>query len=461
MAAFETMSNWIDEHLAGPMARIAEQRHLRAIRDGIVSTLPLIIVSSFLMVIAFAYNQMPQDWALAVWLKTNAVKILLPYRMSMYILSLYACFGIGYSLGRSYKVDGLMSGLLSVMALLLTIVPVMMPDLTDAVKAALGSGALAEAGFPDTMAQVDGAYVMNMNFLGTGQLFVAIIAAFVAVEIYRLCVQHKLTIKMPAQVPEAVSNSFAALIPTAIIFFLFSAVCIWGGFNIHDFITDLIMPLVSGVDTLGAALVVVFLEMLFWFFGIHGSSVVYSIARPLWLVLLDENAAAYAAGTALPHVISEPFFQWFVQIGGSGCTISLAILLLFASRSKYGKTMGKATIIPAIFNINEPLMFGVPLVLNPTMLIPLILSPVVNVLISYFCLSVGLVGRFVGAIVPWTLPGPVGAFLATGGDWRAAVLSVVLIAISVVIYYPFFRAWERTILSQEAEEDAAAEADAA
>ncbi|GJM54862.1 permease IIC component [Granulimonas faecalis] len=456
MAAFESMSTWIDEHLAGPMARVAEQRHLRAIRDGIVSTLPLIIVSSFLMVIAFAYNQMPADWALAAWLKANAVKILLPYRMSMYILSLYACFGIGYSLGRSYKVDGLMSGLLSVMAMLLTIVPVMMPDLDDAINAALAASPLADAGFPDAMTAVNGAYVMNMNYLGTGQLFVAIIAAFAAVEIYRLCVQHRLTIKMPAQVPEAVSNSFAALIPTAIVFFLFSAVCIWGGFNIHDFITALIMPLVSGVDTLGAALVVVFLEMLFWFFGIHGSSVVYSIARPLWLVLLDENAAAYAAGTALPHVVSEPFFQWFVQIGGSGCTISLAILLLFASRSKYGKMMGKATIVPAVFNINEPLMFGVPLVLNPTMMIPLILVPVVNVLISYLCLSVGLVGRFVGAIVPWTLPGPVGAFLACGGDWRAAVLSVVLIAIGVAIYYPFFRAWEKQVIAEEKADEAEA-----
>ena len=448
MAAFESMSTWIDEHLAGPMARVAEQRHLRAIRDGIVSTLPLIIVSSFLMVIAFAYNQMPADWALAAWLKANAVKILLPYRMSMYILSLYACFGIGYSLGRSYKVDGLMSGLLSVMAMLLTIVPVMMPDLDDAINAALAASPLADAGFPDAMAAVNGAYVMNMNYLGTGQLFVAIIAAFAAVEIYRLCVQHRLTIKMPAQVPEAVSNSFAALIPTAIVFFLFSAVCIWGGFNIHDFITALIMPLVSGVDTLGAALVVVFLEMLFWLFGIHGSSVVYSIARPLWLVLLDENAAAYAAGTALPHVVSEPFFQWFVQIGGSGCTISLAILLLFASRSKYGKMMGKATIVPGLFNIYEPLMFGVPLVLNPTMMIPLILVPVVNVLISYLCLSVGLVGRFVGAIVPRTLPGPVGAFLACGGDWRDAVAYVVPTARGGTHYYPSFRPGEQQVIRQ-------------
>lgn len=155
-------------------------------------------------------------------------------------------------------------------------------------------------------------------------------------------------------------------------------------------------------------------------------------------------------------MVSEPFFQWFVQIGGSGCTISLAILLLFASRSKYGKMMGKATIVPAVFNINEPLMFGVPLVLNPTMMIPLILVPVVNVLISYLCLSVGLVGRFVGAIVPWTLPGPVGAFLACGGDWRAAVLSVVLIAIGVAIYYPFFRAWEKQVIAEEKADEAEA-----
>ncbi len=459
MGVFEKISGFVDEKLAGPMARIAEQRHLRAIRDGIISTLPLIIVSSFLMVIAFSYNQMPETWGIAVWLKANAVKILLPYRMAMYILSLYACFGIGYSLGRSYKVDGLMSGVLSVMAMLLTIVPVMMPDITDAVSASLSADSvLAEAGFAETLSQVNGVYVLNMDYLGTGQLFVAILSAFAAVEIYRLCIQRKVTIKMPPQVPEAVSNSFAALIPTAIIFLLFSAVFIWGGFDIHHFISSVISPLVSGTDTLAAALIVVFLEMVFWFFGIHGSSVVYSLARPLWLVLLAENATAYAAGEAIPHVVCEPFFQWFVQIGGSGCTISLAVLLLFASRSKYGKAMGKATIIPAIFNINEPLIFGVPLVLNPTMLIPLVLSPLVNVLISYFCISVGLVGKFVGAIVPWTLPGPLGAYLACGGDWRAAVLSVVLILVGIAIYYPFFRAWEKEMLRQESDDEKALEA---
>lgn len=281
MAVFDKITNFVDNKLAGPMARVAEQRHLRAIRDGIISTLPIIIVSSFLMVIAFSFNQMPADWGIAMWLKANAVKILLPYRMGMYILALYACFGIGYSLGKSYKVDGLMSGLLSVMAMLLTIVPTMMPDLTDAVTAAISaSPELTEAGFGPAMEAVNGAYVLNMNNLGTGQLFVAFIAAFAATEIYRFCIQKKITIKMPPQVPAAVSNSFAALIPTAIVFLLFSSICIWGGFDIHNFISTLIAPLVSGTDTLAAALVVILLEMVFWFFGIHGSSVVYSIVRP-------------------------------------------------------------------------------------------------------------------------------------------------------------------------------------
>ncbi len=457
MTLFDKITNFVDDKLAGPMARIAEQRHLRAIRDGIISTLPIIIVSSFLMVIAFSFNQMPADWGIAMWLKANAVKILLPYRMGMYILALYACFGIGYSLGKSYKVDGLMAGLLSVMAMLLTIVPTMMPDLTDAVSAAIAASPdLTEAGFGPAMEAVNGAYVLNMGNLGTGQLFVAFIAAFGATEIYRFCIQKKITIKMPPQVPAAVSNSFAALIPTAIVFLLFSSICIWGGFDIHNFISTLIAPLVSGTDTLAAALVVILLEMVFWFFGIHGSSVVYSIVRPLWLTLLAENAAAYATGAALPHIVCEPFFQWFVQIGGSGCTISLAILMLFASKSKYGKAMGKATIVPAIFNINEPLIFGVPLVLNPTMMIPLIVTPLVNVLITYFCMSVGLVGRIVGAIVPWTLPGPLGAYLACGGDWRAAVLNVVLILVGVAIYYPFFKMWERSVLEQEADDEAVA-----
>lgn len=444
---FDTVASFLDEKLSTPMARLSEQRHLRAIRDGIIATLPLIIVSSMFLVIAFLPNQLPADWGVTQFIKANAVKILLPYRMSMYIMSLYAVFGIGYSLARSYKLDGLSGGILSELAFLLTIVPTMMPDPTDALTSFIKAN-------PDMAAigDVAGAYVIPATNLGSAGMFVGIICAFFAVEVYRFTQHSKFHITMPDQVPESVARSFEALTPTIIVLLIMSTITMWLGFDLHSLISTIIRPLISATDTLPFALLVVFLEMFFWSFGIHGSSVVYSLACPLWTSLLEQNTTAFAAGSVAPHIAAEPFFQWFVQIGGSGCTIGLALLFLFAARSKYLKLLGRTGIIPVIFNINEPIIFGTPLILNPSLAIPFICIPLINVVIAWVAMSLGLVGHVV-AMAPWTLPGPVGAFLATGGDWRAAVLSVFLIVLSIVLYYPFFKMFDNKLLTEEEGEE--------
>ena len=212
-------------------------------------------------------------------------------------------------------------------------------------------------------------------------------------------------------------------------------------------------PLVSASDSLGSVLLIVFLTCFFWVFGIHGVSIVGSLARPVWLILLEQNTTALAAGSAMPNIAPEPFYQWFIWIGGSGCTIGLAILMAFRSKSAYAKNLGKTAFLPACFNINEPIIFGSPIVLNPTLMIPFILSPFASAIIAYICTSVGFVSR-VSVSAPWTLPGPIGAYLATGGDWRAIVLNVVLIVISVLIYYPFFKMWDAELLAEEEKKDA-------
>ena len=201
-----------------------------------------------------------------------------------------------------------------------------------------------------------------------------------------------------------------------------------------------------------SSLFLIILITFFWSFGIHGVSIIGTLARPLWLQLIDANTAAQAAGEAIPHIAAEPFFQWFVWVGGSGATIGLAILLAVASKSAYAKALGKATIVPAIFNINEPIIFGAPIVLNPILIIPFMLAPLVLGTLSWFAMSMGLVSKVV-LIAPWTLPGPIGAYLSTGGDWRAAVLNIICIAISVVIYYPFFRMYDRKQLELEGVEE--------
>lgn len=444
MEMFKKISELIEGKLAGPLEKLSNQRHLRAIRDGIIATLPLIIVSSLLMVVAFSYNQLPQDWALTQFLKEHAVAILLPYRMSMYIMTLYAVFGIGYSLARSYNLDGLSGAILAELTFLLTIVPVSIPDVTEAISA------LAEKNEElNTFLQaLPSGYVIPAENLGSAGMFIGILSAFLGVEVYRFTQTKGFKITMPAAVPPAVARSFETLTPIAIIMLGLSAITMWMGINVHTLIGIVIKPLVNATDTLPSTLLIVFLIMFFWSFGIHGDSIVSSLARPLWLILLDQNTAAVAAGQQPTHIGVEPFLQWFVHIGGSGATLGLAILFCVFAKSKYGKTLGRTTIVPSVFNINEPMIFGAPIVLNPMLLIPFIVTPLLCTTIAWIATSMHLV-NCASTIAPWTLPGPIGAYLACGADWRAAVLNVLLILLSMLIYYPFFKMYDNELLKEE------------
>jgi PTS system cellobiose-specific IIC component len=406
----------LDKYLLPLMTKLSEQRHLRAVRDGIVSTIPLIIVGSFFLIVAF-----PPIPALAAIVKPYAGKILLPFRLTMGLMALYASHSIGYNLAKSYKLDGVSGGLLAMVAFLLTSVPVPYE------KKGLA---------------------LLMENLGGGSMFVAIVMAIFAVEVLRFAKTRKLTIKMPEGVPDSVARSFEALIPAAIIIPVVWAIRDLLGFDIHHFVLELFQPLVQAGNTLPGILAPIIIITLLWATGIHGESVVGSVARPVWLVLLDQNIAAAAAGQPIPNIAPEPFFQWFVWIGGSGASLSLVLLMLF-SKTPYLKSMGRATLLPGICNINEPVIFGVPVMLNPLLFIPFILGPVTIGILTYFAMQLGFVGKPY-ILVPWTLPAPIGAYLATGGDWRAIVLVLVNIAIVAALYYPFLKAYERKLIEEGA-----------
>lgn len=415
----DKLTKFLDEKLSTPMAKLAEQKHLRAVRDGIIATLPLIIVGSFFLIVAFP--PLPADWSITQTLKANAGTILLPYRMTMYIMTIYACWGIGYSLSRSYKLDGVTGGTLASAAFFLTLMP----------TAVEGLG-----------------WAMPMANMGGGGMFVGIIVSIIAVEIYRFTNNSGFKITMPPQVPSSVARSFEALTPSLILVVLMGTITYFLGFDWHSFISKLVTPLVTATDTLPSVLLLVLLVTFFWSFGIHGVSIVGSIARPLWLQILDNNTAAAAAGQTLPNIAAEPFFQWFIWVGGSGCTIGLVITLAIFAKSSYGKSLGRTALVPGIFNINEPIIFGAPIVLNPVLIIPFILTPMVTATLAWFAFKFDMVSRVI-VTAPWTLPGPIGAYLATGGDWRASVLNLIVIAISVVIYYPFVKMYDGKLLAEE------------
>lgn len=418
----EKFANFLDTKLSTPMAKLAEQRHLRAVRDGIIATLPLIIVGSLFIIIGIP--PLPEKWELTMWLKANNGVSMLPYRMTMYIMTLYATWGIGYSLAKSYKLDGVTGGVLSAVAFLLTITP----------QSIEGVG-----------------FVLPMANLGGGGMFVGILVSIFAVEVLRFTTVKNFRIRMPEQVPASVARSFEALTPTALVVFIIGSITYFARFDWHAFIGKIVGPLVTATDTLPSVWILIILVTFFWSFGIHGVSIVGSIARPLWLQLLEQNTTAAADGvasTALPAIAAEPFFQWFIWIGGSGATIGLVIGLALFAKSAYGKQLGRAALVPGIFNINEPIIFGAPIVLNPTLIIPFIITPLVTGTLAWFAMKFELVGRVV-VTAPWTLPGPVGAWMATGGDWRAAVLNIICIIIAVVIYYPFVRIYDNKLLLEE------------
>ena len=181
-------------------------------------------------------------------------------------------------------------------------------------------------------------------------------------------------------------------------------------------------------------------------------SIIGSLARPLWLTLLDNNSAAVAAGQAAPHIFPEQFFQGYVFIGGAGSTLGLAILLAVRAKSQYGKMLGKTTVIPSLFNINEPIMFGAPIVLNPILIIPFIIAPIINIVIAWGATVSGIVPSMHIA-APWTLPAPLFAWMATGGSWKAAILALILVFVSILVYYPFFKMYDKKLLAEELGEE--------
>ncbi|MDR7865890.1 MAG: PTS sugar transporter subunit IIC [Sporomusaceae bacterium] len=415
----EKIFAWLDRNLIPFMTRLSEQRHLRAVRDGIISTIPLIIVGSFFLIIAF-----PPVPALAALVKPYAAQILLPFRLTMGLMALYAAHSIGYHLAKSYKLDGVAGGTLALAAFLLTSLPV----------AIEGKG-----------------LALLMENLGGGGMFVAIIMAIVAVEILRFAKEKKITIRMPEGVPDSVARSFEALVPAGIIIPVVWAVRHLAGFDIQHAVAQLFAPLVTAGNTLAGVLVPIILISLLWATGIHGDSVVGTVARPMWLVLLDQNIAAAAAGQPIPNIAPEPFFQWFVFIGGSGATIGLVCLMML-SKSAYLRGVGKAAFLPGVCNINEPVIFGAPVMLNPLLVVPFVAGPVLMGVVTWFAMSFGLVTKPY-ILVPWTLPAPIGAYLATGGDWRAIVLAMFNIAVATVLYYPFLKAYERKLLRESEQED--------
>lgn len=421
----EKLMKWVEEKLVPPMAKIGTQRHLLAIRNGVVSTLSLILIGTFFMV--FINLPFP-GWN--EFIAPYSATIVLPFRITMGLMAIYATFVMGSDLAKSYGLDSVTGGILSLGTFFMLQVPV---NVLTPEEAPLG-------------------WVLPMSSLGASGMFAGILSMIFAVEVYRFFKKRNITIKMPEQVPPAVARSFEALIPGAVILTTTWLIRSVAGFNVNAALLSLFEPLTNilGNNLLGV-LLPMFLIHLLWSFGIHGMSIVGAVVRPMWLIMLDENAKALADGTAatkLPYIAPEQFYQWTVTIGGAGATIVVSVLFLFFCKSKFLKEVGRFSIIPGIFNINEPMIFGAPMMLNPYMFIPFNLVPLVLTIVSYFAVKLEMVNGF--TVLPtWTLPAPIGGYLSAGNDWRVVVLIVINTLIAFIIYYPFVKAYDKKMLSDE------------
>ncbi|USE38206.1 PTS sugar transporter subunit IIC [Endozoicomonas sp. SCSIO W0465] len=424
MKLYDQLIQFVEQKL-GPIAgKLGAQRHITALRDGFLVAMPFIIVGSFILI--FANPPFAADTTNAfgrAWLDFVAAHrptIVMPWTMSMGIMSLFITMGVAYSLAKSYQMDAIGAAALSAMSFLLVAAP--------------------EKGW---------ALPLN-HFAGTG-IFTALLVAYFSVELTRILKKYNVTIRMPEQVPPAIAASFALLVPVLAIFVTLYPLSLFvqSGFDmqIPDAVMTIFKPLVSASNSLPAIIGALLLCQLLWFAGIHGANIVVGILSPIFLANISANAAAYAAGETVPNLFTQPFWDFYIFIGGAGATLSLVILMSF-SKTAHLRSVGRMSFLPGAFQINEPVMFGAPVVMNPTLFIPFVLAPVVNAIIAYVAVNTGIVDKAI-AVTPWTAPALIGAAWGAGWAFKASILTVVLMVIDLMIYYPFFKAYEKQVMAQE------------
>lgn len=409
-----------------PVATWVEKRkHLQAVKDGMIGATAFIIVGSMCLIPMALMNLIGSGPVYDFLGRINPFFLKIAGFTNDYI-GLYAAYLIARSLAKRDEIDGPIIGINAVVVQLIL------------------------TGF--SLDGVDGA--VATAYFGSQGLFVSIISGLITVDITQLFITRGWVIKLPDSVPEMVANSFSALIPVAATCGIASLITVVSqsaaGQVFPALLQTLLAPAITSMDTLPALLIVIFLTQLLWFFGLHGPSITQAVWAPFAIAYATENVAAYAAGEAATHVFTYGFYYNILQVTGSGLTLALVVFMMLSKCETY-KAVGRAAIVPSLFGINEPVIFGLPIMLNPFMFAPFVLGPLVPTIIAWFAFKSGLVGMPV-AVPPGFMPPGVGAFLMTY-DWKAVVLVFVLLGVMAVFYYPFFKAMERETLAREKQQE--------
>ena len=396
---------FLNQRLVPALTALSENTYMSAIRAGMVSIVPLTIIGGFFLIMAYFPSA---RWEQMVAPHLQLLQI--PVTATFGVLAVFVCFAIAYDLGKRQGQEAIVSATIATVVFLL--LQVQLKDQT-----------------------------FSMDGLGSKGIFTAIIIALISVRVQRFLTEKGLVIKLPPSVPAIVYESFVSLTPLFCLVLTFWTIRFVLGIDINGVVQGAFKPLVFALNTLPGILTYAFLVTMLWSVGINGDNTMDAVVAPIFLQYLAANVEAKTAGLPLPYITANGFFSTFVNVGGTGATIALA-LIMFNSRDPAFRKVSRISLPTQIFQINEPIFFGFPIVLNPMFMVPYILNALILTTGTYLLMHWHLINKpFVN--VPWTTPPIIGHYLVSGGDWRAAVWGGVSIIIAMLIYLPFAKAAER------------------
>lgn len=455
MNAFLT---WMEKHFMPVASKIGSQRHLVAIRDGFISIMPVTMVGSIAVLLNVFLRDLPNTWFGVGNKFVQSVQQLININGNVYfgsivILGMVFTFALGYHLAKSYDVNPVAGGVVAFASVVTCmnqsaifdyILPGVSSGSLEALKSLGLNVSLAQNGTDVVLSGVSSWGYLGNQYTGATGLFTCLIVGFISSMIYIKLMVKKVTIKLPETVPPAVSNAFAAIIPGTIAIYVFgiiTQICVaTTGLYPNDLITKWIQePLLSLSQGFFSVILVMFLMQLFWFFGLHGSNVMAPITEGIYTPALLKNLEhwnQFQTTTDMPYLWTRGSIDAYAQIGGSGLTLGLVIAIFIFSKRSDARTVAKLSAPMGVFNINEPIIFGMPIVLNPIYIIPWLIIPPICAAIAYGFTAFGIIPP-VFLQVPWVMPAGFYAFFATGGNLLAAAVAILNVGISFLIWTPF------------------------
>ena len=408
------MPGFLNRQIVPALTALSENTYLSAIRAGMVAVVPLTIIGGLFMIVTF----LPiTGWDKLVAPYSQVLQI--PVTATFGMLAVFVCFSVSYDLGKQLKQEAIVSAGMATTVFLM--ISLKLQDLT-----------------------------FSMESLGSKGMFTAILVALISVRVQKFFTDKNIVIKMPTNVPPIVYESFLSLIPLCFLVVVFWLIRFVMGVDIDQVVQTIFKPLVFALNTLPGILVYACLVTMLWSVGINGDNAVDAIVAPIFLQYLAANVAARTVGPLepMPYITAYGFFTIFVNVGGTGATIALALVMLNSKEPGYRK-VSRISLPTQIFQINEPIFFGFPIVLNPIFMVPYILNALILTASTYLLMHWGMINKpFVN--VPWTTPPIIGHYLVSGGDWRAALWGAMSIGIAMLVYFPFAKAAERQRLNAEA-----------